>query len=199
MNIGIDIDGVLTYIQGFNRRHAPRFFMRKFSRAVADESPYDIREIFACPENEYTAYWKKYLLKYAITEPARKNAKQVVRKLRADGHKIYIISKRVLTCRKDFMGKLMRFIVRNWLWRNRIKYNGIVFCDNDVPDSKRTACLEKRIDVMVDDEGVNIYAIAPIAKVICFDTSYNRGCEGENIYRANDFNDVYELIQKMTR
>ncbi|MCL2603346.1 MAG: hypothetical protein FWD90_02585 [Defluviitaleaceae bacterium] len=199
MNIGIDIDGVLTDIQGFNRRHAPRFFKRKFGRDVIDENPYDIRDIFQCPENEYMAYWKRYLFKYVITEPARKSAMSVIHKLRSDGHKVYIISKRVFTCQNNFMGKLMRFIVRIWLWRNGIRYNEIVFCDNDVPDSKRIACLEKNIDLMIDDEIVNIEAIMPIAKVICFDVSYNRKCEGKNIFRAYDWNEVYKLIFQINR
>ncbi|MCL2827542.1 MAG: hypothetical protein FWD99_02275 [Oscillospiraceae bacterium] len=195
MNIGIDIDGVLTDIQGFNRRHAPRFFKRKFNRDIADENPYDIRDMFKCPENEYMAYWKRYLFIYAIFEPARKGAKTLTQKLRADNHSIYIISKRVLTCRSDFLGKFMRFLVRSWLWRNGIFYHEIIFCDNDVPDSKRTACLEKHIDMMVDDEAVNISAIAPITKVICFDTSYNRTCAGKNILRATNFDEIYSLIK----
>jgi hypothetical protein len=195
VNIGIDVDGVLTDIQGFNRKYAPRFFKRKFNRDVADEVPYDIRDIFQCPENEYFSYWKRYLFQYAIFEPVRKNAKKAVRQLRKDRHNIYIISKRVFTCRDDFMGKLMRFIFRNWLLRNGIRYTEIAFCDNDVPDSKYAACMEKRIDVMVDDEAVNINAIAPIARVICFDTSYNRNCSGENIDRAHNFDEVYTLIK----
>ena len=194
MNIGIDIDGVLTDIQGFNLRHAPPFFMRKYGRAVVDKGPYDIRDIFACPEYEYKAYWKKHLLKYAIGEPARPGAKVCVRKIQNGGHTVFIISKRVFTCQKNFMGFLMRSLVKNWLWRNGLQYDEIVFCDNDVPDSKRTACLEKKIDVMIDDEAVNIQAIAPIAKVICFDASYNRNCEGENIKRARDWNEVGRLV-----
>jgi len=91
----------------------------------------------------------------------------------------------------------MRIIVRNWLWRNGIRHNEVVFCDNDVPDSKRTACLEKSIDVMIDDEPVNIEAIAPIANVICFDTSYNRECAGMNILRAHDWDEVYSLIKEL--
>jgi len=196
MNIGIDLDGVLTDIQGFNRRHAPLFFKKKFNREVVDENPYSIQDIFKCPEDEYKAYWTKHLLRYAITEPTRKGAKQVVRKLRSDGHSIYIISKRVFTCQDDFLGRLMRCIVRTWLWRNGIRYNEIAFCDNDVPDSKRTACLDKQIDVMIDDEPVNIEAIATIAKVICFDTSYNCNCEGENICRAHNWDEVYSLVEE---
>jgi len=194
LNIGIDVDGVLTDIHSFNLQHAPKFFKKRFNRDVADETPYDIRDIFKCPESEYKAYWKKYLLRYAIFEPARKGAKATVRKLHEDGHKIYIISKRVFTCQDNFLGKLMRFIVRNWLWRNGIKHHEIVFCDNDIADSKKTACLEKRIDIMVDDEPVNIYSVAPIAKVICFATSYNRDCEGVNIVRVQDWEEVYGVI-----
>ena len=194
MNIGIDVDGVLTDIHAFNLKHAPPFFKKKFNREVADPNPYDIRDIFNCPEDEYKAYWKKYLLKYATLEPARKNAKKVVRKLHAEGHKVYIISKRVFTTQDNFLGKLMRFLMRNWLWRNGIKYHEIVFCDNDVPDSKRTACMEKCIDIMIDDEPVNIIPIAEIAKVVCFNASYNHDCEGENIKRAYDWEGVYGVI-----
>jgi len=194
MNIGIDIDGVLTDIHGFNRKHAPPFFKKKFNREVVDATPYDIQDIFDCPSDEHEAYWKKHLLPYAVFETARAGARRTVRKLIQDGHNVYIVSKRVFTCRDDFLGKLMRFLVRNWMWWNGIKYKEIVFCDNDIPDSKRTACIEKGIDVMVDDEMVNIEAIAPIAKVLCFDAPYNRDCEGENIIRVHNWDEVYEVI-----
>jgi uncharacterized HAD superfamily protein len=195
MKIGIDIDGVLTDIQSFNRRHAPRFFERKFNRDVIDNDAYDIRDIFQCSEKEYKSYWKRYLFIYAIFEKARNNAKNVTNKLYSENHSIYIITKRVFTCRNDFIGKIMRLLVRNWLWRNGIKYNEIMFCDNDIPESKKPACLAKKIDIMIDDEAVNINAISPIAKVICFDASYNRNCEGESMYRAKDFNEVYNIIK----
>jgi len=196
MNIGIDIDGVLTDIQSYNMKHAPAFFLKKFGKEVKDAGKYDIRDIFDCSQEELIAYWKKYLLRYAVTEPAYKNAKKVIRKFRKSGHKIYIITKRVFTCQNDFLGKLMRFIVRNWLWRNGIRYDEIVFCDNDIPDSKGTACRTKNIDIMIDDEIVNIEAIAPVAKVICFDATYNHGYEHDNVIRAYNWDEIYTLINK---
>jgi len=195
MNIGIDMDGVLTDIQGFNMKHAPPFFLKNFGREVADDSHYDIRDVFDCTEEEFVTYWKKHLIKYAIMEPVQKDARKVVHALRKDGHSIYIISKRVFSSRDDFLGKLMRLIVRNWLWRNRIRFKEIVFCDNDIADSKKFACILKEIDVMVDDEVVNIETIAPVAKVICFDATYNRSCEGDNIIRAKNWDEVYEIIK----
>ena len=191
------MDGVLTDIQGFNRKYAPAYFRIKFKRDAADLESYDIREMFSCTDKEFLAYWKRHLFLYAITEPARKDAKKIIAKLRSEGHSIYIISKRVFANRKTFMGKLMRLVVRNWLWRNGIRYKEIVFCDNDILDSKQTVCLEKNIDVMIDDEAVNINAIAPVAKVICYDTTYNRECEGENILRVSGWDEIYRVISDM--
>ena len=197
MNIGVDMDGVLTDIQGFNHKHAPVYFKRKFNREVVDVESADIRKMFTCTDKEFLAYWKRHLFRYAITEPARQDAKKIVSKLRAEGHCIVIISKRVFANRKSIIGKFMRLVVRNWLWRNGILYDEIVYCDNDIQDSKQAVCLEKRIDVMIDDEAVNINAIAPVAKVICYDTSYNRECEGENITRAVGWDEIYMLINNM--
>ena len=197
MNVGIDMDGVLTDIHSFNARHAPRFFKRKFDRDVVDENPYDIRDIFKCSDEEHLKYWKKYLFLYVIFEPARNGAKPLTRRLRDDGHEVFIITKRVFSWQDSFLGKLMRFLIRNWVWRNGIYCKKIIFCDNDIHDSKKTACLENNIDVMIDDEPVNISVIAPVAKVICFNTSYNRDCSGENISRAYDMDEVYNMIKDL--
>jgi len=197
LNIGVDMDGVLTDMQEFNRRHAPKYFKKKFDKDVIDIESYDIREMFECTEKEFLTYWKSHLFRYAITEPAREDAKRIVAKLRAEGHGIFIISKRVFANRKSFMGRFMRTVVKNWLWRNGIQYDEIVYCDNDIHDSKQAVCMEKNIEVMIDDEAVNINAIAPVARVICFGTSYNRDCEGENITRAHGWDEIYSLINNM--
>ena len=194
MKIGLDIDGVLTDIHGYIHRHAPPYFRRKFGREVEEKDSCDIRDIFNCPDDEWISYWKKYLPKYVILEPAREGARTFTQTLLKDGHEIFIITKRVFTCRQDIMGKIMRGIVRNWLWRNGIRYRELIFCDADIPDSKKTACLDKSIDIMIDDEPLNINSIAQVAKAICFDTSYNRECTGDNIFRARDFEEAYSLI-----
>jgi len=38
-----------------------------------------------------------------------------------------------------------------------------------------------------------------VAKVICFDASYNRDCEGENIIRAWNFEKIYKIITEMNK
>jgi len=196
MNIGIDIDGVLTDIHEFNLRHAPPFFKRKYGREVVDEKPYDIREIFKCPDKEWMAYWRRYLLKYATAEPARKGAKEFTEKLREDGHTVIIITKRVFTAKKSPLGKIMRALVNSWLKRNGIWHFEAVFCVHDDPDIKKKVCLERSIEILIDDEPENINSVSQVAKVICFDTSYNSECQGENVFRACDFEEAYAIINK---
>ncbi|MCL2046157.1 MAG: hypothetical protein FWG88_07210 [Oscillospiraceae bacterium] len=197
MKIGIDIDGVLTDIHGFHRRHAPEYFMRKYQRMTIDDSLYDVQEMFGCPPKEFRSYWKRHWIRYVINEPARKDAGQIVRKFLDDGHTIYIISKRAYAYQKSIKGRLMRAFVRNWLYRNDINYEEVIFCDHNAPESKRAVCLEKDLDVMIDDDPENISVIAPVAKVICYDAPYNRDCRGENILRAIDWNTVYMLVSNM--
>ena len=197
MNIGIDIDGVLTDIHEFNLRHAPPFFKRKYDRDVVDYKPYDIRDIFGCPDKEWMAYWKRYLLKYSTAEPARQGAREFTEKLVSDGHGIYIISKRVFSANRGLIGKTMRILVRRWLRRNGILHKEAIFCVHDDPDIKKNVCLEKNVSVLIDDEPENIFSVAKVAKVICFDTSYNRQCEGENIFRALNFDQAYTIINSL--
>ena len=195
MNIGIDIDGVLTNIHSFNHRHAPSYFKRKYNLDIVDEDSLDIRDIFQCSKKHFIFYWRKYLFRYVTSEPPRKGAKEFTRRLRKDGHVIFIISKRVFSCRKNPLGILMRKLVRRWLWRNGIRHHKVVFCEASDEDSKKIACIKNNIDIMLEDEVVNINSIASVAKVICYDTSYNRNCEGENIHRVKNFEEAYKLIK----
>lgn len=194
MNIGIDIDGVLTDIQGFYSRYVPPFLKQKYGRKVTEESINNSSDFSEFSKAEFRAFWQRYLLKYAISEPARKGASELTYKLRKDGHKIFIISKRVFSTKKNLLGFIMRLIVRKWLSRNNILYDELIFCDNDFPDSKRTVCLEKQIDIMIDDESENIRSISKITKVICYSASYNKECTGKNIIRANNFDEIYDTI-----
>jgi len=110
---------------------------------------------------------------------------------------VLIISKRVFSAKKGFIGKLMRTLVRRWLKRNGIWHIDTIFCVHDDPDIKKVICLERNVSILIDDEPENIFSVAEIAKVICFDTSYNRHCEGENIFRARNFDEAYTLINEI--
>jgi len=84
----------------------------------------------------------------------------------------------------------------NWLKRRKIPYDGIHYCSEQYPSDKYSGCRRFSTDVMIEDKAENIIALSKEMKVICFDAPYNRNCEGENILRAKDWDEVYGLVKR---
>ena len=193
MNIGIDIDGVLTDIEQWQLDYGSKVVFEKYQKGIINPEGYDVTEIFDVDKNLDDEFWRKYLYDYAKNEPARKFANEVTKKLSNDGNKVYIITARFLTDRDTDEGQKMREIVRNWLKENEICYNDIIFS----PEDKLEICLNNNIDVMIDDKVENINEISKHIPVICFNAGYNKECKGENIYRAYSWYDVYNKIKEI--
>lgn len=192
INVAFDIDGVLTNIESFMLENGKKFFNGKYD--VVNPNGYDIKEIFGCTENEENDFWKRYLLPYVIKYPARNGASELTRKLHEDGAKIHIITSRIFTDKDNKTGKLMRFIVKEWLKHNGIIYDNIEFCN----ESKVDAIKKYNIDVIYEDSPKNILELSNYTKVICMDASYNRKIESNrNIIRTNELNESYEVIKSL--
>lgn len=55
-------------------------------------------------------------------------------------------------------------------------------------------CKKNNIDVMIEDKVENINIVSTAIPVICFNAGYNKECNGQNIYRAYNWYDIYNLI-----
>ena len=130
MNIGFDIDGVLNDIEKFQLKYGSIFFRKKRIKEyieknykengillnesdikdtdfIINQNGYGIKEIFDCTDEEEVEFWTKYTHKFFF-EPARVGASDTIKKLRAEGHKIFIISSRALTNDDSPKGKIGR-------------------------------------------------------------------------------------------
>ena len=206
MNIGVDVDGVLTDVADYQLKLGVPFFKEKYGYEVVNPDAFDIKDIFGCTDAERRAFGKKTLWTYIFKYPAREEASQVIRKLRHEGHKIFIITSRVFTTtqsrmfcvlpspQESLLCLLSRAFLKNWLWRRKIPFDGIFFCSDQNAVDKYLACKKCGADIIVEDKAENIMALSKITKVICFDAAYNRDCEGENISRVTDWGEVYRLI-----
>ena len=189
MRIGIDIDGVLTDFEKWQLEVGSKFFI-KYNKNIVNPSGYDSEDVFDATKEMDSEFWHDYLYDYAKNEPARKFAGEVIDKLKNKGYKIYIITARYLTDRNDDLGKEMRNIVIEWLKENSINYDKIIFS----PEDKFEICKENNINIMIEDKVENINNISEIIPVVCFNASYNKVCNGKNIYRAYTWYDVYYQI-----
>lgn len=186
MNIGFDVDGVLTDIATFQINHGTKYF----KRMPTNVNCYDVKGMFECNEKESKKFWKKYIWKYCLLERPRKYASTFMLKLRKQGHKIYIITSRVHCTEQNVMGCIFRFMLKFWLRRNGFSYDQIYFCDDEnSATEKLNYCKKLNVTVMFEDNVENIMALKKQAKVICMHTDYNQDLHAEDVMKISKFDE----------
>jgi len=173
------------------------YFYKKYRMQVVDQNGFDVNQVFRANKKQLSKFWVKQYFKYCITQPARTGAKEAISKIRKDKTKVIIITGRMLSYEKNFIGAFMRRSVKFWLWKNGIKHDKIVFCPEN--DNKAELCDGLGVDVMIEDKPQNVISISKTIPTICFNASYNRDCDGENIYRVHNWDEVYSLICDMEK
>lgn len=192
MNLGLDIDGVLTNIEEYQFRFGIPFFEEHFNKGVVNENGFGIKEVFDATDEEYKKFWSKYLFKYARTCPPRKNAAEYTKWAYENGHKIYIITARVFAAEDSFLGKLMRFTVKRWLKKHKIRYEEIVFCVED-----KTDAIDKYdVRYMVDDNPDNICGLKEHTNIICMNARCNEHIRDEKVKRCHNFAEIIEYMKQ---
>lgn len=194
MRIGIDIDGVLTDIEQWQLDYGSKFYYEKFHKSIVNYSGYETDEIFECDHKVDDLFWDKYFKDYSINIEPRRFASEVISNLKNDGCEIYIITARgsFLSHSSKVMSKEENEqIVKDWLNKNNIYYDKIIFS----PEDKLDICINNGIDVMIEDKVSNIDEISSKIPVICYNASYNEKCIGKNIYRVYSWYDIYNTIK----
>lgn len=193
MRIGIDIDGVLTDIERFQIDYGSKFYYENYNKEIVNHKGYETCDIFDSDKTIDDAFWKEYFVDYSINVKARDFADEIIKKLKDDGNKIYIITARgsFLSHSRDVMlYEANKEVVKKWLNKNNIQYDEIIFS----PEDKLDICLENNIDIMIEDKPDNINKISTKLPVICFHAGYNEMCKGLNIIRCYSWYDIYAKI-----
>lgn len=192
MNIGIDIDGVLT---DFERQVTD--FATKMS--VEEKWPIDVNvdeylaiDAFNWTKEQTNRFWDRYKIKYLTESPVRTFAPEIIEKLKKEGNKIYLITARHDDeMPKEYYGK-MQPITKEWLKKQNIKYDEIIF-----EKEKLQPCVENSIDVIIEDSPSNIQNLSSKIKVIKFDCQYNKHVNNENIITAYSWYHIYQIIKEL--
>lgn len=195
MNIGIDIDGVLTNLENYISTVGKRYMLQnnlKFDDKMNENTIYGFFS-----KNDSNFFWNTHWESYAETIKVRKDASRIIEKLKNDGNKIIIITARTYDSQIVKSGmerqKNMEQLIIKWLTKNNIKYDKIVFSNlNKLED-----CLSNKIDIMIEDSVSNIKQIKNSIKVLCFDAKYNRFYTDNKVLRVYNWKDVYDIIYKL--
>ena len=94
MNIGIDIDGVLTDMEREVTDYATKMCVEEGLPIEVDVSKYYETDSFNWTQEQSDRFWNKYLVPYVVESNARKYSKEIIKRLRQEENKIYIITAR---------------------------------------------------------------------------------------------------------
>lgn len=193
MNIGIDIDGVLTDLERATIDFGTKMCIEQNWPITMDLSKYWEVEAFGWTSEQADKFWNKYLVEYVTQSPARRFAKEIIIKLREEGNNIYIITARDESgMPPEYYGK-MQELTRGWLEKYEIEYDKLIFAKDS---EKLEKCLENNVDIMIEDSPRNIRNISSKVKVIKFDCQYNKDVIGSNIINAYSWYHIYRIIKE---
>ena len=85
-------------------------------------------------------------------------------------------------------------ITKDWLEKNNIKYDEIIFTDDE---EKVNECIKNNINVMIEDSPTNIESVATQIPVIKYECPYNKKINGKNIITAYSWYHIYDIISKI--
>lgn len=195
MRIGIDIDGVLNSQYNFCIEYGTKFCSEMGKYHLENINAMDTTDMFGWSENIAHQFWNKYRIELAVNLKAKSFASEIIKRLKSDGNKIYII-----TARKNnddwYPDNLCEVekLTKKWLKENNILYDEIYFNVKDKGDF----CKNNHIDIMIDDEPKNINSLMGKTQIIIFDYPYNRNKEYSNILRAYSWYDIYNKIKLLS-
>ena len=194
MNIGIDIDGVLTDLERMTIDFGTRMCVEENCPINIKLSEYFETKKFNWTEEQSEKFWNKYVVGYVTESNPREFAQEVIAKLQEEGNKIYLITARDESgMPPEYYGQMQQ-LTKQWLNAQNIKYEKLIFAKNE---EKLPQCLENKIDVMIEDSPDNIKNISSKIKVIRFDCQYNKEANGENIITAYSWYHIYRIIKEM--
>lgn len=178
MNIGIDIDNTITEIQ------------EKLNKAKIN---YAIKLGKSIDKKEFNYEEQKYFLKNIqekITDQAkpRKDAVEIINKLRKEGYKIIIITAR---CSEFHDNPYLQS--KEWLEKNNIEYDKLIV--NAI--EKGSICKEENIDIFIDDQLDNCLAVLKQGiKVIGIGEDFDKG---KGIVTVENWKQIDEQIREWSK
>ena len=123
-----------------------------------------------------------------ITKKAkpREDVVEVLKNLRKDGHKIYIVTARDSEFHNDPYG-----LSKTWLDKNNIEYDKLIVDARD----KAKVCKEQNVDLFIDDKLSNCQGVSNEGIVTIRITNYTD--PHQNIINKKNWKEIYEYIKQL--
>ena len=191
MNILLDVDDTLTDFLEVRNKLIEKYLKSKgLPFRVIDFNCTKSAKVADWPVEECVNFWREVGTEAQLNCSPQKDCAKVVKKLREQGHKIFIV-----TARPDLYFEAFKY-TKEWLDRNGIPYDCIITGKLD----KKQTMIDNEIDVVIDDSISTIkFADELGLKSFLFSTVENSDAEiPKNCKRVYSWSEIDKLFFEQT-
>lgn len=187
MNIGIDIDNVLSDFNEVLLNDYKKHDKELRNNGIVNNDVY-IRNMFDWSEEEEALYYKENIERLASLFEPIKDCSKYIKKLRENGHCIYIISGRDNGEYSDPYNMTIK-----WLKKYDIEYDKLILTNAYNHQEKADICIKNNVDIMIDDSiNVCLKCSESGIKSLLFNTEYNKN--EISFTRVNNWEEIFNYI-----
>ncbi len=194
MRIGIDIDNCISNFDDTLLEQYLKHDKKLRNTGIINENPEYIRKgMFDWTEEEESSFYNENIENFARKLKPINGSAHYIKKLKEDGHEIYIITGRNNGEYKDPYG-----LTKDWLNSYDIVYDKLIFTDAYDKHAKSVVCLENNIDLMIEDSTrISLDLINSGIKVYTMNTRYNQ--KEQTLDRVSKWEEIYKRISKLSK
>ena len=182
MNIAIDIDDTLTNTFSYLQPYTAEYCKKPLEELVSNNISYDnTPKEWGLVMNDFA---KKYFDALIPFTPVKEGACDVVKELRKLGHRIIIITHRNNTLYSDCY-----YTTQKELKNCGIEYD-LLICTND----KLTACLNEKVDLLIDDTFSNLDSVSKAGIDVLMFLSPVNGCYTKQFKSVATWDEIRKLL-----
>ena len=187
MNIGIDIDNVLSNFNEVLLNDYTKHDKELRNNGIVNNDVY-IRKMFDWSEDEEALYYKENIERLASLFEPIKDCSKYIKKLRENGHCIYIISGRDNGEYSDPYNMTIK-----WLKKYDSEYDKLILTNAYNHQEKADICIKNNVDIMIDDSiNVCLKCSESGIKSLLFNTEYNKN--EISFTRVNNWEEIFNYI-----
>ena len=188
MRIGIDVDNTITDTLVIMKQYCKKYNDEVVKRNLAmNEKGFAAGNLYDWTDEERQDFFDNILPEVFLKVEPKKNAQEVIQKLKQENNEIYIITART-------KAKNSYELTLKTLQKYNIPYDELV-----IQKDKKQYCIDNNIDILLDDEPQNINSVSEIIPVIVFEAIHNEECNGNNIIKVKTWHEAYEVIKEIEK
>lgn len=194
MKIGIDIDNCISNFDDTLLREYLKYDKKLRNTGIVNENPEYFRNgMFDWTEEEEKNFYNANIEDFARKLKPIEDSSYYIKKLKEDGHEIFII-----TGRNNGEYKNPVELTKEWLNKYDIVYDRLMFTNAYDKHSKTVVCLENSIDLMIEDSAkISLDLISNGVKVFTMNTRYNQ--KERALDRVSKWKEIYERISELDK